>query len=119
MDRLSQEFRSCERVLTALGDETRQHIVLQMLGAGCGGLRVPQIAQVAGLSRPATSHHLQILKDAGIVGVRHEGTRNYYYFDAEESLGELVETLNHARAIMASLPSRSDPDACRHDHDQR
>lgn len=105
VDRLSKELRACQGVLTALGDETRQYIVFQMMRADSNlGLRVPQITEMTSLSRPAVSHHLQILKDAGIVGVRHEGTRNYYYFDAGESLDGLVGALNYARAIMASLP---------------
>nr|WP_236883270.1 ArsR family transcriptional regulator [Clostridium botulinum] len=37
------------------------------------------------LSRPAVSHHLQILKRAEIVNVRKEGTKNYYYLDSNES----------------------------------
>ena len=37
------------------------------------------------LSRPAISHHLKILKEAGIVDIRQEGTANYYYLTLRES----------------------------------
>ena len=42
------------------------------------GLNVNEITRRTSLSRPAISHHLKILKEAGIVGVRQEGTANYY-----------------------------------------
>lgn len=70
----------------------RQSIILGMIryADDCNGMRVGEITQLTSLSRPAVSHHLQILKDAGIVKVRREGTKNYYYFDAEKSLTALV-----------------------------
>ncbi|MCI7813283.1 MAG: ArsR family transcriptional regulator [Robinsoniella sp.] len=49
----------------------------------CSGVRVGKITQKTHLSRPAVSHHIQILKDAGIVKMRREGTKNYYYLDAD------------------------------------
>ena len=69
---LAVEFESCQKILTALGDEVRQHLILQMMlhGEDCNGMRVPEITKLTHLSRPAVSHHLQILKDAGIVKVR-------------------------------------------------
>lgn len=49
----------------------------------CNGVRVGAITEMTNLSRPAVSHHLSILKDAGLVKLRREGTKNYYYFDAD------------------------------------
>lgn len=47
------------------------------------------------------------MKDAGILNVRKEGTRNYYYFDADvEGMDRLIEMLTHARTIMKRLPDR-------------
>lgn len=75
--RLEQEFKDCRKALAAIGDETRQHILLMMLEGDCGGNRVIDISKKTSLSRPAASHHMQILKDAGIVKVRKEGTKYY------------------------------------------
>ena len=37
---LSDEFKVCQKVLTALGDEVRQHLILVMMLSGkCKGLR--------------------------------------------------------------------------------
>lgn len=72
----------------------------------CSGVRVGEIAEKTNLSRPAVSHHLQILKDAGIVRVRKEGTKNFYYFDAEmEELQHLISTLQFAKKVCLSFSS--------------
>ncbi len=106
---LANDFSSCTKILTAIGDETRQHIILELMRHGnCNGVRVGDISEKTNLSRPAVSHHLQIMKDAGLVKVRKEGTKNYYYFDPEmESLEKLISTLQLAREISKSLPDRS------------
>lgn len=80
INRLAQEFESCQKILLALGDENRQHLMLEMMRMEhCGGVRVGTITERTHLSRPAVSHHIQILKDAGILKMRREGTKNYYY----------------------------------------
>ena len=110
--RLSEEIKGTQKILTALGDEMRQHLILVMMQSGdCSGMRVNDIAENTRLSRPAVSHHLQILKDAGIVKMRREGTKNYYYFDADmEAFDRLIGMLQHAKEIMLSLPDRSGDD---------
>ena len=72
--RLEREFKACQKVLSALGDETRQHLLYIMIQGQCSGSRVVDIALQTNLSRPAVSHHMQILKDAGIVKSRKEST---------------------------------------------
>lgn len=49
---LSNEFSKCTKVLTALGDETRQYLILEMMKMGnCNGVRVGEITQKTHLSR--------------------------------------------------------------------
>lgn len=107
---LAKNFADCSKILTAIGDETRQHLILEMMKMGdCSGVRVGNITEKTNLSRPAVSHHLQILKDAGIVKVRKEGTKNYYYFDPEaESFERLISTLRMAMDMAKALPDRSE-----------
>lgn len=109
---LADDFADCTKILTALGDETRQHLILEMMRYGnCNGIRVCEITEKTNLSRPAVSHHLQILKNAGIVKMRKEGTKNYYYFDPEmESFEKLITTLQFAMDISKALPDRSGED---------
>ncbi len=106
---LAEEFESCRKILIALGDENRQHLMLEMMKMEqCDGVRVGTITEKTHLSRPAVSHHLQILKEAGILKMRREGTKNYYYFDADmEAMNSLINMLNHAKIIMEQLPDRS------------
>lgn len=108
IQRLAEEFRSCQKILSALGDETRQHLILEMMQMGaCDGARVGAITERTNLSRPAVSHHLGILKRAGLIKVRREGTKNYYYFDADtEAMTKLLQMLHDAKAIMEGLPDR-------------
>lgn len=107
--RLADNFLACRKMLTAIGDETRLHLILEMLKIGdCNGVRVGKIAEKTNLSRPAVSHHLQIMKDAGIVKVRKEGTKNYYYFDPEMAAFEqLISTLQLAMELSKQMPDRS------------
>lgn len=109
---LAEGFASCSRLLTAIGDETRQHLIVEMLKLGkCSGVRVGEITEKTNLSRPAVSHHLRIMKDAGIVRVRREGTRNYYYFAPDmEAFEHLISTLQRAIELSKALPDREEPD---------
>ena len=66
------------RALAALADPTRRQ-VFERLGAG--PRPVGAIAQGLPVSRPAVSQHLKVLKDAGLVADRPEGTRRVYYID--------------------------------------
>lgn len=106
---LAKEFEQCRKILVALGDENRQHLILEMMKMEqCDGVRVGAITEKTHLSRPAISHHIQILKDVGLLKMRREGTKNYYYFDADsEAMNKLINMLNHAKNIMEQLPDRS------------
>lgn len=106
---LAEEFESCRNLLLALGDENRQHlIIVMMLIDDCRGVRVGTITEKTNLSRPAVSHHIKILKDAGILKMRREGTKNYYYFNENtEATNRLINMLKHAKKIMEQLPDRN------------
>ena len=80
---LRKDFLSLRTVFLALGDETRQLILLTLLEQEPKELRVNELAQHTYLSRPAVSHHLQILKNAGLLELREEGTKNYYSIKKE------------------------------------
>ncbi len=59
----------------ALGDPNRRAIV-ELLGDG--DRSVQQLADALPISRPAVSRHLRLLKEAGLVTDRAEGTRRLY-----------------------------------------
>lgn len=69
-----------QTALIALGDPTRQR-VLEELRAGPQS--VGRIAAKLPVSRPAVSQHLAVLKKAGLVGDRPDGTRRVYFIDPQ------------------------------------
>lgn len=85
LERITRGFQDCRRAFTAIGDETRQLILLVLLQSDLSGVRVGEIAEKTHLTRPSVSHHLQILREAGIVSMRKDGTKNYYYISADET----------------------------------
>jgi DNA-binding transcriptional ArsR family regulator len=62
----------------ALADPTRRHVFEQLRH---GPKSVGIIAAKMPVSRPAVSQHLGVLKKAGLVSDRAEGTRRVYYID--------------------------------------
>lgn len=90
---LAGEFLKCQKAILALGDETRQSIIITLLQSEKVGLRVGEITEKTHLSRPAVSHHLKILKDAKIVAMRRKGTMNFYYMNADETAWKLQYSL--------------------------
>jgi DNA-binding transcriptional ArsR family regulator len=92
-EKLQSDFQSSQQVLTAIGHETRQLIIMVLIQAGCQGIRVGEITEKTHLSRPAVSHHLKILKTSGVVSVRKESTKNYYYLDPSSKLMNLKQLM--------------------------
>lgn len=93
LEKITKGFQECREAFTAIGDETRQLIILVLLQGNLSGIRVGEIAEKTHLTRPSVSHHLQILKDAGIVNMRKEGTKNYYYVSADETRWKAIADL--------------------------
>ena len=66
------------RVFSALHDPTRRAVLDRLRD---GPKPVGEIARGLPVTRPAVSQHLKVLKDAGLVTDRSEGTRRIYYID--------------------------------------
>jgi DNA-binding transcriptional ArsR family regulator len=73
--------------IAALADPTRRTVFERLRQ---GPRPVVEIARGLPVSRPAVSQHLRVLKEAGLVRERREGTRNYYSVDGD-ALVELRE----------------------------
>jgi DNA-binding transcriptional ArsR family regulator len=63
------------KVMDALGDPTRR-AVFERLQAGPRS--VGEVADGLPVSRPAVSQHLRVLREAGLVAERREGTKRIY-----------------------------------------
>ncbi|HEX3268702.1 MAG TPA: metalloregulator ArsR/SmtB family transcription factor [Gaiellaceae bacterium] len=66
--------------MDALGDPTRRAIFEQLRE---GPRAVGEIAGELPVSRPAVSQHLRVLKEAGLVTERRDGTRRLYRLDPD------------------------------------
>jgi ArsR family transcriptional regulator len=64
----------------AIADDTRQKI---MSACCCNELSVNEIVEKIGFSQPTISHHLAILRDAGLVNIRGEGKQTFYTLNQE------------------------------------
>jgi len=77
--------------LKSLASESRLNIVLLFLD---GQERtVGQIAEAINLGQPATSEHLAVMKQAGVLVARKDGKEMYYHPDRVKIL-KTLETLN-------------------------
>jgi ArsR family transcriptional regulator, arsenate/arsenite/antimonite-responsive transcriptional repressor len=79
-------------VAKALGDPTRMQLV-DVLRKNAGKVCVCELVPLFDLSQPTVSHHLKILRDAGIVGSERKGLWAYYYV-IPEALEELASWLS-------------------------
>jgi DNA-binding transcriptional ArsR family regulator len=88
-----------EVTLAALADPTRRRVFERLKS---GPQSVGAIARCMPVSRPAVSQHLKVLKEAGLVADRPEGTRRVYYIDPN-GLGALRRWLDQVwdEALMA------------------
>ena len=91
---IPKEWRNISKVYTALGDEHRQRILLTFSPGE--RLNVGQIVEVSTLSRSAVSHHLKILRDAGVLQSQKQGKEIYFWInkafliDAMETVADYI-----------------------------
>ena len=76
--------------ITALADPTRRAVFEELRS---GPRAVGEIAARLPVSRPAVSQHLRVLKDAGLVRDRAQGTRRLYSLNGD-GLAELRDYVN-------------------------
>ena len=113
------EVKSVSRLFKALGDETRLRVVALL---SHGELCVCHLQEALGLSQSNVSRHLGILRSAGIVEDRRDGTWVYYRLvpqvdpDCESQLRGLVRSFARRdvlRKDVERLLKTRGPGACR------
>lgn len=93
-----------EYALQALGDPTRRAVLEELRE---GPLAVGEIAERLPVSRPAVSQHLRVLKKAGLVTDRQNGTRRLYRVDPD-GLAELREYLEGWEEALANFKAAAE-----------
>lgn len=114
-----EDVRPLNKLFRALGDETRIRILALLVH---GELCVCHLEEALGISQPNCSRHLGILKAAGVVDSRRDGSWVYYRISEQEHgsvdavLGVLAKTFGAERALRADhtrLKKNCGPDACK------
>lgn len=77
--------------LKALADPTRVGIINRL--ASADEICVCDLTETFGLSQPTISHHLRILREAGLVEAERRGTWSYYRLN-RDAVGELALALS-------------------------
>ena len=96
MRAIPREWRNISKVYAALGDEHRQRILLTVEPGE--RLNIGEIVAVSTLSRTAVSHHLRILREAGVLQSRKEGKEVYFWINKKfliEAMETVVDFIRH------------------------
>lgn len=100
------DARELVRFFKLLSDETRLRILFSL--SKTKELHVRALCDLLGQSQPAVSHHLGMLRNAGIVEPRREGKRNYYRIPPSK-FQHLLQLLFESLAV-EQQPGGSDSD---------
>jgi DNA-binding transcriptional ArsR family regulator len=94
-----------QAVLAALSDPTRRLVFERVLAAP---RPVGAIADGLSVTRPAVSQHLKVLKAAGLINERRQGTRRLYVANPQ-ALGELRAAIEAMwREALGGMAARID-----------
>src|SRR5262245_2362781 len=87
------------QVFKLLSDETRLRVLMYLIREG--ELHVTALCDKLGQSQPAVSHHLALLRVAGLIEARRDGKHNYYSIRAKHFhrlLSEVFDSLSEGAA---------------------
>lgn len=89
-----EDATAVDRAFTALGDPIRRSILelLDAAGERSAGVLAETLADRYQISQPATSQHLRVLRESGLVSVRVDGRHRLYSVDpvAMATVGEWI-----------------------------
>lgn len=82
-----RQLRDCSQIFLALADPIRQDIIMMLTKHE--SLNVAQIVERSPMSRSAISHHLKILRQAGLIAPNKVATEIFYSLDIEAPVSQL------------------------------
>jgi ArsR family transcriptional regulator, arsenate/arsenite/antimonite-responsive transcriptional repressor len=88
-------WKNVSQVFAALGDEHRQRILLTFEPGE--RLNVGQIVEVSTLSRSAVSHHLKILREAGVLESEKLGKEVYFWLNKKQIRTALKAVMDYLK----------------------
>ena len=107
-----EQFRQCSYPLFVLGDIVRQDILILLSEHLDTGMNVTEITANIELSRPAVSHHLKVLKDAGFITPVKKGTHVFYFIDMHEPFAKLKELVVSLDTIAERIKAQTCKKGC-------
>ena len=93
------------QIFQALADPTRARIVYALTH---NEHSVNDLAQIAGISPSATSHHLRSLRGLRIVRYRRQGSHVFYTVDDAHVAALFREAVHHLAHVLFALPDHPD-----------
>ncbi|KRL11657.1 ArsR/SmtB family transcription factor [Schleiferilactobacillus perolens] len=107
-ERTRQEFLSDIGHLNALASPARQQLLLLLGNKDDSGLTVNELADKIQMSQPATSHHLKILKDIGMIDSYRRKNKVFYYLTLNDTIDRLARILAALQERVKSIPQPHD-----------
>lgn len=86
-----ERFQQATPIFQALGDSNRQQIIMLLLEHNA--LNVNQLTERMEISRPAVSHHLKILRQAGLITFQKQANEKLYSLSAREFLTTIQDLM--------------------------
>jgi DNA-binding transcriptional ArsR family regulator len=97
-----------------LGDPVRRRIMELLAGSELSSGSVTEVIHAEfGISQPAVSQHLRVLREAGFATVRAEGTRRLYAVGDAAPLRDIDDWLEQFRALWRSRLDALDTELAR------
>ncbi|MFC6180606.1 ArsR/SmtB family transcription factor [Lactiplantibacillus daowaiensis] len=78
------------QLIGIFAEKIRRQIIIALGNSG-DGLNVTDITALVNISRPAVSHHLRLMREAGVIAMRSNGVEHIYYLTLTEPL-KLLQT---------------------------
>ncbi|WP_157643859.1 ArsR/SmtB family transcription factor [Burkholderia ubonensis] len=96
INQLPHDWESIAAIFVAMGDLQRQRLLLafepgERLTAG-------QLSEASPLNRTTVSHHLKILRQAGVLGSEKIGKEVFYWVNREAVAAALANVLDYVKA---------------------
>ena len=82
----------CIPIFTMLQDESRQQILMLLFDKK--EMTVSELTENLELSRPAVSHHMKLLLEAGLVSVKKNGKERIYSLNLQKTIKQLKDLLS-------------------------
>lgn len=92
---LPAAWSEMSRIFIALGDEHRQRILL--LFDADESLNVGQIAAASPLARSTVSHHLKVLREAGVLHAEKRGKEVWFTINRDLLMASLQNVMDYIR----------------------